>query len=419
MHGGSPQHQGLEVMDQPLNLAILTSTLYKMGGAQIFTRNIASELARHGHLIDVYTPDSTSAPNIGNLPYRVRGLPFGFFTLVNRIPLVGKMLATIYLHILQRKHHYDGWLAIMSYPSGYILTGLSGRVPIVLRCSGADIQKASDLDYGFRLNPAMEEIIRHTLLSFDRVVALTSSVTEEFRSLGVGPERIVVIPNGVDLDRLHPVNSRSTLDNISTREELRNSLGWPTGIPIVLTIGRNHIKKGYELIPVIARRLVDRGAVFHWYLVGLHTTLLEPALKEHGVADFVTCVEEIGASSNDHGNAVPPDKIVHMYQAADIFAFPSLLETFGMVQLEAMAAGLAVVSTDAPGCRDVVKPGVNGLQAAAGSPESFTIELLKLLEDKSMRNHLAQNGLAFAQGYGWGNIARQYEELFKGLSTAQ
>ena len=153
--------------------------------------------------------------------------------------------------------------------------------------------------------------------------------------------------------------------------------------------------------------------------MGLHTTLIEPALKEQGVADFVTCIEEIDTSSNDHGDAVPPDKIVHMYQAADIFAFPSLLETFGMVQLEAMATGLAVVSTDAPGCRDVVKPGVNGLQATAGSPESFTVELLKLLKDRSMRNHLAKSGLAFAQGYGWKNIAQQYTELFKGLLAAQ
>jgi glycosyltransferase involved in cell wall biosynthesis len=108
-----------------------------------------------------------------------------------------------------------------------------------------------------------------------------------------------------------------------------------------------------------------------------------------------------------------------MYQAADVFAFTSLLETFGMVQIEAMAAGLAVVSTDAPGCRDVVEPGVNGLRAVAGDEASFTWELRRLLVDPALRSDLAAKGRRFAEGYGWESVARRYEDLFAGLAEAR
>jgi glycosyltransferase involved in cell wall biosynthesis len=104
-----------------------------------------------------------------------------------------------------------------------------------------------------------------------------------------------------------------------------------------------------------------------------------------------------------------------MYQAADIYAFPSLMETFGMVQLEAMAAGAAVVSTDAPGCRDVIKHEQNGLQAHAGDVDSFVVQLGRLLEDQALREDLSAKGKAWVQDYSWANVANQYEAVFTAL----
>ena len=101
-----------------------------------------------------------------------------------------------------------------------------------------------------------------------------------------------------------------------------------------------------------------------------------------------------------------------MYQAADIFAFPSLLETFGMVQLEAMAAGTAVISTDAPGCKDVINNEINGLQARAGDIDHFVYQLKRLLNDEYLREKLIKNALEFVEDYKWETIAKNYERLF-------
>jgi len=91
------------------------------------------------------------------------------------------------------------------------------------------------------------------------------------------------------------------------------------------------------------------------------------------------------------------------------------METFGMVQLEAMAAGAALISTDAPGCRDVIIHELNGLQAHAGDVDSFTYQLARLLEDQELRKNLSARAKAWVQDYSWANVASQYENLFTAL----
>ena len=81
----------------------------------------------------------------------------------------------------------------------------------------------------------------------------------------------------------------------------------------------------------------------------------------------------------------------------------------------ALAAGAAVVSTDAPGCRDVVIHEQNGLQAHAGDIDSFTVQLGRLLEDPVLRKDISAKAKAWVQSYSWANVANQYEAVFAAL----
>ena len=143
-------------------------------------------------------------------------------------------------------------------------------------------------------------------------------------------------------------------------------------------------------------------------------------IRTRGLEDCVITHGEVGVDTSlGEEWRFPDKKLVAMYQASDIYAFPSLLETFGMVQIEAMAAGVAVVSTDAPGCREVVKHEVNGLQAKAGDVDSFVCQLRRLLGDPALRAYLSANGRRFVQAYSWHNVAKQYEEVFEELIGAR
>ncbi len=391
-----------------MKIAILTASfLPKVGGAQVFAYNAARQLAVSGNEVHVYVPAENYAALGPQFQDMLRPLPRKFYGIVRRIPVLGLYWAQRFLRRRQAVEGYDVWLVIVTFPSGYVATCLKGRVPIVLRASGEDIQKSVELDYGLRLDPSEEARISQTIQSYDKLAALTQSVRTDFLDLGVSDAAIEIIPNGVDLDWFLADRDKA---------EIRAELGWPQDRPVILTTGRNHRKKGYDLIPAIADKLRDRGLLFRWYVVGTGADRIDDEIRSRGLTDFVITHEEVGVAQSPGREWRFPDRsLVSMYQATDIYAFPSLMETFGMVQLEAMAAGAAVVSTDAPGCRDVVIHEQNGLQAHAGDVDSFAGQLGRLLEEPAFRDNLSTKAMAWVQSYSWANLANQYENVFAAL----
>ena len=91
------------------------------------------------------------------------------------------------------------------------------------------------------------------------------------------------------------------------------------------------------------------------------------------------------------------------------------METFGRVIIEAMAAGLPVVTTDAPGCRDVVRHGHTGLLVQPGSIDEFVKQIRRLLRDSVLRQYLVGNGFQHAKLHDWEQVVDQYEDLYRSL----
>ena len=389
-----------------MKIGILTASfLPKIGGAQVFSYNIGRYLYKSGHTVNTYVPVENYRALNTNFRSGLIPLPTKFYGAVRKIPYIGLKRAQRYLLNQQQEHKYDVWLIVATYPSGYVATCLKNLVPIILRASGEDIQKSSVLNYGLRLNRSNENRIAKTLQSYDHLAALTKSVVKDYMDLNVNEKSITILPNGVDLEWFKPK---------ITTTDIRKDLSWPIDKDIILTTGRNHPKKGYDMIPYIADSLRSKGFRFKWYVVGLGTNQINSELASLNLNEYVETVNEIGVTSASQPELKFPDRqLVYMYQAADIYAFPSMLETFGMVQLEAMAAGTTVVSTDAPGCKDVVTHMDNGLQAISGDKESFTNQVATLLENKQLRKTLSGRASNFVNNYGWPSIASKYESLFE------
>jgi glycosyltransferase involved in cell wall biosynthesis len=77
---------------------------------------------------------------------------------------------------------------------------------------------------------------------------------------------------------------------------------------------------------------------------------LLPRANELGISEHITLIEELGLEPDDRDFKIPSKPLVELYRSADACVFPSLIETFAMINIEAMAAGIPVISTDAPGC---------------------------------------------------------------------
>jgi len=379
------------------------------GGREVFTYNLLDRLKSRGHTVVLYVSFESYTSNKAfykTLPYEVR--PLFVFTLV-----AGRIMPSLlmnYICGLQQKHSYDLWQVIGSYAAGYIASGLSGEVPLVIKTHGEDIQKDAGLRYGKRLDPRIEGRIAYALSKADKVIGYTKSALDCCRELGVPDDKLVEIPIGVDYERFN---------NAAEKAALREKRGLPADRVVLLTVGRNHPKKNYAIIPQVAKVLKEKGLKFYWLIVGRGTGMLGEQIVREGLADMVHTKEEVSALASSDRRVdwryVPGDELVDLYKCADMFVFPSLLETQGAVLVEAMAAGLAVVASNVAGCRDVLTQGKDGMLVGPRDAQGFADVVLCLASDRNLRQRLVSEAKKRAREYDWHSVIDKYEELYAGL----
>jgi glycosyltransferase involved in cell wall biosynthesis len=189
--------------------------------------------------------------------------------------------------------------------------------------------------------------------------------------------RVAVIPFGIQIERYRRLDAK--------QRAIASALRAATASPRVLFVGRLVYYKGVDVLLEAMARCA--GTLL---LVG--DGPLEPALRQRAVAlGIQTRVVFAGRVSDEDLPAY--------YQASDLFVLPSIArtETFGVVQVEAMAAGLPVVSTNLPtGVPWVNQDGVSGLVVPPGDPGRLADAIGRLLADPELRERLGRNAGARA-----------------------
>lgn len=108
-------------------------------------------------------------------------------------------------------------------------------------------------------------------------------------------------------------------------------------------------------------------------------------------------------------------ELSRIYASCDCFAFPSGTETFGNAPLEAMASGLPVAGVASGGVTEFLSHGKNALLCAAGDQETFTENLIALMENKNLRRKLAETGRNLARSRAWETIFDDLLSVYSGL----
>jgi len=110
---------------------------------------------------------------------------------------------------------------------------------------------------------------------------------------------------------------------------------------------------------------------------------------------------------------LPKDETIKQLASADIFVLHTLHEAFGLVYLEAMALGKPIVTTTEGAGQEVVAKA--GLFVPVRKPKAFAQAILKLLNDRELRNEKAEAGLSRVAFFDWGAIIQQYASIFRTL----
>jgi glycosyltransferase involved in cell wall biosynthesis len=98
---------------------------------------------------------------------------------------------------------------------------------------------------------------------------------------------------------------------------------------------------------------------------------------------------------------------------ADLFLLPSEYESFGLAALEAMAAGVPVVTSNAGGLREINIPGETGYMGDVGDVKTMGQQAIKILRDNEVLKQFKQKAAAYAKQYDISNIIPEYENLYE------
>lgn len=378
------------------------------GGAEICIHNVCETLIKENHIAVVVT--STAPPSEKpDISYKIEYLWEKTGGLFRNFPhIIGKAYLNYILSKLQKKYKFDLWQVTNGYPLGVYAVDFfnKNKIPCVLRCCGDDIQKFPDINYGMRLNPGIDRLVTAQYPRYDGFVALTPSVKEEYLKIGIREDRIRIIPNGVEIAKFADFKEEK-------KKAIREKYGITQGKNFILTVGRYHPKKGYDLIPKIAGELRGKGLDFVWLIVGKNSSEIRKKYSECDSLGIIV-VEKLAKSA---GNvfSLPSKYLIELYCSADIFAFPTLIETFGMVLVEAMAAGLPIVTTEAEGVRDVVENEITGLKTKPGDASAFAEALIRVIKNRELSEKLKLNCLKKVSDYDWSIVSGQYAEFYEEL----
>tara|TARA_Y100000588_G_scaffold133008_1_gene145841 strand:+ start:7571 stop:8797 length:1227 start_codon:yes stop_codon:yes gene_type:complete len=400
---------------QKLTIALPTSTfLPSIGGVEVGLHNIALNLSRSGHQPVVIAP-ATHIYQLRKLhlplPYKLVALPPKTLTLANILPDIAIVILSNYFSLLQKRHNFDIWHGTVGYPVGVALArfGLN-KFPHLIRCAGDDIQIDRKINYGMRINPRIDALVQKWLPQADAMVAITESIEREYENIGVPKAKILRIPNGVSLERFTKTQPSASL---------RKKYDLPQNAFLFLTVGRNHPKKGFkDLIRASSLLNATTSRPFAVAIAGADTHSLTNLISQEGLTGKIFCLGEIGSSAQNvrHTNW-PSEDLVDLYKTADAFVFPSHIESFGIALVEAMAAGLPVITTDGPGCVDVVGNGAFGKLVPVGNPSSLAKAMQGFQEEKALREQYISASQRRAKDFSWETVVAKYLTAYQTLIT--
>ena len=216
----------------------------------------------------------------------------------------------------------------------------------------------------------------------------------------ISPERIRVIRNGIDTTEYHPDPNIDVLERY----------GIDQARPYVIFVGRITRQKG---VPVLLR--AASGLIPEAQLV----LLAGAADTPEQLAEVTELVDGLRATRSGVfwiPEMLPKPEVIQLLTHATVFACPSIYEPLGIVNLEAMACGTAVVGSRTGGIPEVVADGETGLLVPVGEPEPLAAALNTLLADPGLAAAMGQAGRKRAVAeFGWPAIAAQTADLYAEL----
>ncbi|PZG88329.1 glycosyl transferase [Streptomyces sp. NTH33] len=373
------------------------------GGQNVYVARLTEELARRGHDVTVYTRrDSAGLPDRVPLPGGavVEHVPAGppeplpKDDLFPHMPSFGAHLARAWRRERPDVAHAHFWMSGMA---GLLGAGPHG-VPVVQTFHALGTVKRRHQGRADTSPVERVGIERQIGRTCDRVLATCTDEVHELAGMGISPNRVSVVPCGVDAGHFHP--GAPAADAPAPTRTQRHRL---------LACGRLVPRKGYDrAIRALTRiphteLLVAGGPPPGLLYTEPEAERLRELAEREGVGDRVRLL-----------GAVDPARMPALMRSADLVLCTPVYEPFGIVPLEAMACAVPVVATDVGGHRDSVADGRTGRLVAEGDPAAIAAAVRDLLgSDRLRRRYGAAGRERVLARFTWRRVADGAEQVYR------
>jgi len=387
---------------------------YVYGGAGVHVEYLADELSK---LMDVEVRCFGDQEN-QNGTLSVKGFPFEnlvFNESNSQLKAVFQTLSTC-IHMNSQDSHADivhchTWYAQFAG----IVAKLCYGIPLVITTHSLEPLRPWKREQLGRGYDASSWVEKTAIEMADAVIAVSKETKEDvLKYFNVEESKIKVIYNGINLQQYNITTDSSTLDEY----------GIDKSKPFVLFVGRITRQKGIIHL-VNAIKYIDPETQ-------IVLCAGAPDTKDIGkeMEDAVNNVKKTRHNVIWIDKMLEKEQIIQLYSHADVFCCPSIYEPFGIINIEAMACGTAVVASAVGGIKEVVVDGETGIlvpleqQKVAPfepvDPDKFARDLANgintLISNKALRETMALKGRKRVEDYfDWSSIAKQVEDLYQSL----
>jgi glycosyltransferase-like protein len=381
---------------KPLRIALLTYSTKPRGGVT-HTINLAESLAGLGHDVNVYALSSGNGfPSKVGVPHTLIQCPVKEYTSID--DKIRDYIDTYTSYLADQDFDYD------------ILHAedcISANALFNLREMGI-------IDYYVRTVHHLDDFTSACLIECqdksirkpDYLISVSEHWKRELETkYSLNSE---VINNGVNYGLY------STVRGGEKKEAAKKEFG-ADGARVMLSIGgiepRKNTIAALRAYNAARAYLKSHGERLVWLIGGGETLFDYRYYREEFFSELARLGFEEGSDVKVLGN-VPSEKMPLLYASADVFAFPSVKEGWGLVLLEAMSAGVPVVSSNIPPMTEFLRNGENSILVDLMDYKGLARGILEILENPGLADRLKAGGGETARYYSWESAAEKHAELY-------
>lgn len=358
------------------------------GGAGFATYNLAKELNRQGHHVDLMIgwDDHFGQPELldGSKTYVVKlrkksvheSSPLGVLGfIIKGMPLIAK---------ITKRNSYDVIQFFFSVPTGLLKYGIKNKIPYVCSLRGIDVPSARKDKYAF-LRKILNLVNRDIVKNSSAVLALSNELAGWFHNAYTDIP-VEVIPNGLDCTLFSRKEQYSEkikkFVTVTRLIECKN-----------IELSMRAFKKVHEMHPDITLDIIGEG-----YL----RKSLEKVIREEEMSEYI-CLK----------GYMEPTEIAAKLKEYDLFYLLTIADSFGQVFIEAMACGLPIICADIGGPKEIVVNGVTGLSVVPNDEESTVKALEYAIRHPKVMKEYGENGYQrVVNEYSIESVARKHIEVY-------